>query len=58
MPGIIQVIKYEGDNLTFVWKHPHGRSCHAESGSSDDDFRQWAGDEQLQRHHPKQHCTG
>ena len=22
MPGIIQVIKYEGDNLTFVWKHP------------------------------------
>lgn len=22
MPGIAQVIKYEGDNLTFIWKHP------------------------------------
>ena len=22
MPGIIQVIKYEGDNTTFIWKHP------------------------------------
>lgn len=22
MPGIAQVIKYEGDNSTFVWKHP------------------------------------
>ena len=22
MAGIIQVIKYEGDNSTFIWKHP------------------------------------
>ena len=22
MAGIIQVIKYEGDNNTFIWKHP------------------------------------
>lgn len=22
MAGIIQVIKYEGDNTTFIWKHP------------------------------------
>ena len=22
MPKIVDVIKYEGDNSTFVWKHP------------------------------------
>lgn len=22
MPNIISVIKYEGDNQTFIWKHP------------------------------------
>lgn len=22
MPSIAQVIKYEGDNSTFIWKHP------------------------------------
>ena len=23
MPNIISVIKYEGDNQTFIWKHPY-----------------------------------
>ena len=22
MPNVAQVIKYEGDNSTFIWKHP------------------------------------
>ena len=22
MPNVAQIIKYEGDNSTFIWKHP------------------------------------